>query len=446
LKKTHSVVIEKIVNGALGLARLEDGRVVLVDKVLPGEEVAITIRQDKKQYLYGEVFAIEKAHPARIDAPCPWYGRCGGCDLQHCSYDLQLQLKSEIVEDLFRRQFPETASGYSVPIRATRPSPALFGYRQRIRLQVDRDGKPGFTGPRSHTIVPILSCLVAPDQLNTVLAELRRDADAAKILHNCREVELLVNPISSGVVCLFHLRRRPRPADIRQAEDLVAAAARIEGIFFTGDNFALTGPIGQTAKNCAYSLQMQVKPFGEKGPAIGLGWEVGGFCQVNLEQNERLIHHVLSLCDPQKSESVLDLFCGMGNFSIPLAMRAGTLVGFEGQGSAIRSARKNSEAAGLGNTNFHKAPIHEACRELAGQKKVFDYLVLDPPRQGVPGLAGEIASLTGRKMVYISCDPATLCRDLEAICRHGLTITHIQPFDMFPQTHHIETVVLLEKN
>jgi len=446
LKKTQSVVIEKIVNGALGLARLMDGRVVLVDKVLPHEKVSITIRQEKKQYLFGDVCAIETAHPERVQAPCPWYGQCGGCDLQHCHYDFQLQLKTRIVEDLFLRRFPETVLKNPLSIRTTLASPASFGYRQRIRLQVGKNYRLGFTGPRSHTVIPISSCLVAQDELNTALTELQKDAKSAKILQNCREVELLFNPISSGVVCLFHLVRKPRPSDIRQAEDLVCESVCIESVYFAGEDFALIGPVGQTEKNSAFALQMRVNFFRDDVPALNMQWEVGGFCQVNLEQNEHLIRHVLLLCDLHGDESVLDLFCGMGNFSIPLATKAGSLVGIEGQGSAVRSARKNSKAAGLDNTNFHKAPIHQACRELAVRNKVFDCLILDPPRQGVPGLAGELAVLTGRKMVYISCDPATLCRDLKELCRHGLTITHIQPFDMFPQTHHIETVVLLEKN
>ncbi len=446
MKNTQSVVIEKIVNGGLGLGRLQDGRVVLVDKALPAEEVRIKIWQEKKKFLYGEIVSVEKAHPERIHAPCPWYGQCGGCDLQHCTYDLQLRIKTAIVEDLFQRQFTQNPSEFPIPVRTTLASPAAFGYRQRIRLQVDRDGRLGFAKYHSHSLVPIQRCLVAHDELNMALENLQKDDDGTKLLAQCRAVELLFNPISSRVVCLFHLQRPPRPADIRQARDLAGRAAQIEAVFFTGDGFALTGPIGHDSEQSDFTLKMRLKFCPDKDRTLELGWEVMGFCQVNLEQNDRLIRHVRKLCDLKGRESVLDLFCGMGNFSIPVAMRAHSLVGVEGQGSAVRSAVRNSRAAGLTNTSFHKSPIHEACRELAGQNKVFDCLVVDPPRQGVPGLAGELAALTGHKMVYISCDPATLFRDLQALCQHGLTLVHIQPFDMFPQTHHIETVVVLEKN
>ena len=444
-KPKISVRIEKVVNGGTGLGRLDDGRVVLVDKALPDEKVIITITEDKGRYLSAEVAAIEEAHPARIDPPCPWYGRCGGCDLQHCDYGRQLTIKTEILRDLYRRQFPEASAGLAL-VRDTLPSPSPFGYRQRIRLQVDAAGKPGFLGLRSHTIVPIGYCLVARDELNTVLAGLAQNPSCARLLSNCREFELLFNPISSGVVCLFHLSRRPRPLDIRLAEELTGRVPLIERVFFQGDDFPLTGPFGSKKDRKTKVLQLLLPPFTIDEAPLTLAWEVGGFCQVNLQQNERLIRRVLDICPWQSGDRVLDLFCGMGNFSIPLAARTASLLGIEGQGSAIRSARLNSGNAGLTNTTFEKSPIHEACRRLAGEGRIFDCIILDPPRQGVPGLARELAALTGRNLVYISCDPATLCRDLSALTGQGLTILDIQPLDMFPQTHHIETLVLLEKN
>jgi 23S rRNA (uracil1939-C5)-methyltransferase len=279
-----------------------------------------------------------------------------------------------------------------------------------------------------------------------ILAELPRTAGYTGILKNCREIELLLNPISSKVVCLFHLKRRPRPTDIRHANELTAEIPLIERVFFCGTDFPPAGPFGAGTEARSNTLRMMLPPFTTDGAPITLGWEVGGFCQVNLRQNVRLIGHILQDYGLRAGDSVLDLFCGMGNFSIPVACRTASLLGIEGQGSAVRSARANSTKAGLANTIFEKGPIHDACRRLARQGRVFDFVILDPPRQGVPDLASELAALTGRNLVYISCDPATLFRDLFALTRHGLAIRHIQPVDMFPQTHHIETVVLLEKN
>jgi 23S rRNA (uracil1939-C5)-methyltransferase len=440
------VSIDKIVNGGFGLGRLDDGRIVLVRKVLPDEKVTLTITEERNRYLYADAAAIIEANPARIDPPCPWYGQCGGCDLQHCDYGQQLRIKTGIVRELFLRQFSDTPAGLPVLVQDTLPSPAQFGYRQRIRLQVDADSRAGFLGFGSHTIIPIAHCNVAKDELNTVLAELSRNSSCSRILKNCKEFELLFNPISSGVVCLFHLSRKPRPADIRQAEELTDTIPLLERIFFQGADYPLTGPFSSKKDQQTNTLQMRLPPYEAEDTPYKLSWEVGGFCQVNLGQNERLIRHVLDVCRLRRKDSILDLFCGMGNFSIPFAAMSATLLGIEGQGSAIRSARKNSASAGLANTTFKKGPIHETCRRLAGEGRVFDCVVLDPPRQGVPGLARELAALTCRNLLYISCDPATLCRDLSALTRCGLTIRHIQPVDMFPQTHHIETVVLLEMN
>lgn len=440
------VRIEKIVNGGFGLGRLNDGRIVLVGKALPDEKVALTITEDKKQYLYAAIAEIVESHPARISPPCRWYGACGGCDLQHCDYNEQLRIKTAIVRDLILRRFPDAQADLLPQLGDILLSPARFGYRQRIRLQVDANGRVGFLGFRSHRIIPVESCLVASDELNTVLAELYRNSSCAGILKNCRQVELLFNPDSSSVVCLFHLIRRPRPTDIRQANELTGDIPLIERVFFCGTDFPPAGPFGTEMDARSNTLQMVLPPFNTDGMPITLAWEVGGFCQVNLQQNPRLIGHVLRDCGLSSGDSVLDLFCGMGNFSIPMACRAASLLGIEGQGSAVRSARENSVKAGLTNTTFEKGPIHDTCRRLVREGKVFDCVVLDPPRQGIPDLARELAALTGRNLVYISCDPATLVRDLFMLTRHGLIIRHIQPVDMFPQTHHIETVVLLEKN
>jgi 23S rRNA (uracil1939-C5)-methyltransferase len=228
---------------------------------------------------------------------------------------------------------------------------------------------------------------------------------------------------------------------LETAAAIVGDIAGIDRLFFQGEAFPLT-PVNKK-ESPRLSL---VYPERSGIPGFSLSWEVGGFSQVNLEQNHNLIEIVLEFAAPQAEESVLDLFCGMGNFSIPLARRCRYLLGIEGQGSAIRSARANSQLAGLANCEFRQMPLHAAVDELSRNGRVFDTVVIDPPRQGAPGMARELAALTGRRLVYISCDPATLCRDLAELIKAGFTLKRLRPVDMFPQTHHIETVALLEKN
>lgn len=443
----QTLTISKMVHGGYGLGRLDDGRMAMVRQVLPGEQVTFAVEEEKKNYLLGRMVSVLRRSDCRIAAPCPYYGVCGGCDLQHAAYEEQLRIKGDILFDLLSRQLHTLPGDASCPVSPTLASPLTTGYRQRIRLWV-KDGRScGFRKFHSHEIVTIHRCLIAREELNETLHGLAAQQSFVRLLANTLELELLFNPQSGKVSALFHVTRKPRPADFSSAAELTAAVALVERVFFSGPRFPLTAaaPAG-----CDTVLGVTYQEAGqETGPGrfpLTLTWEAGGFCQVNLEQNRNLISVVCDFASIHKQETVLDLFCGSGNFSIPLAAAAGSLLGIEGQGAAIRSARANSARAGLANTTFEKRPIHAACEELTAGGASFDCLVIDPPRQGIPGLAGQLHTLCRGRMVYISCDPATLCRDLADLRTAGFVITRIQPVDMFPQTHHVETVVLLEKN
>jgi 23S rRNA (uracil1939-C5)-methyltransferase len=443
----NPVSIKKLVNGGYGLGRLQDGRAVLVQRALPGECVDIRILDDKKSYIQGIATTVHTSHAGRIIPDCPYYGDCGGCDLQHCDYATQLIMKKAIIADLLERhpsaELRQAADLLAEPL----PSPAVFGYRQRIRLQIDSTGRPGFRRFHSHDIVPIGRCLLAREELNGCLAALQAHPSFALLMRHCSELELLADPDAERVVCLMHLRRKPRPKDSEAATRLCLDIALIDRIFFQAEGF----PLGNAAKKPVAggrerALGISYPPDDENAAALELSWEVGGFCQVNLAQNRRLIRTVLDFAGPDADEDILDLFCGMGNFSIPLAASARNLLGIEGQASAIRSARANGKKAGLTNVEFRQMPLHGACDELARSGRTFACVVIDPPRQGVPGLAPQLASLAAKRLVYVSCDPATLCRDLAELLANSFSLKRFQPIDMFPQTHHIETVVLLEKN
>jgi 23S rRNA (uracil1939-C5)-methyltransferase len=445
----ETINITKIVNGGYGLAHLSTGQVTLVRHVLPTETVMITTEEAKKNHLFGKVQQILKEHPARIIPPCKYYGQCGGCDLQHCDYDTQLTIKKGIVEDLLRRQ-SQKAIRESIHLLATpAPSPSDFAYRQRIRLQVGDRGVVGFHRFHSHDIIPIDGCLLAGESINRTLIALQKHEDGSKLAELSTELELLLNPQTGKTVCIFHFSRKVRPADAESAKRFCRDVSEVERIFFIGTDFPIIGPYFEDGEKDQEKMDnlftVHYPTITKANRSVDLSWEAGGFCQVNLGQNRKLIETVLEFCQVEKTETVLDLYCGMGNFSIPLAMVAKEVFGIEGQGSAIRSAKNNAANAGLTNTRFLKSSTHSACIELAEKGEQFDCVLIDPPRQGAPGLAGQLATITTKRLVYISCDPATLCRDLADLTDEGFTICKIQPIDMFPQTHHIETVVLLEK-
>jgi 23S rRNA (uracil1939-C5)-methyltransferase len=445
---TKTIHITKIVNGGYGFARLSTGQVTLVRYALPNEDVIITIEDVKKNYLFGKVQQILQEHSGRITPPCKYYGQCGGCNLQHCDYHTQLTIKKGIVEDLLGRQSQEAVRNSIHLLAPPVPSPSAFGYRQRVRLQVGKRGVIGFHRYHSHDIIPIDICLLAGEAINKTIAALQNHDDGHRLCELSTEVELQLNPQTGKTVCIFNFSRKIRPADVKSARIFCRDVDEVERVFFVGSDFPITGPYcdkGEENKALNNTFNVHYPNIIQLSRYLNFSWEVGGFCQVNLAQNKALIETVLEFCQVDKNETILDLYCGMGNFSIPLAMAAKEVLGIEGQGSAIRSAQENAFNAALTNTRFLKKSVDNACQELAEKGEHFDCVVIDPPRLGALGLAGHLAKITSKRLVYISCDPATLCRDLADLTNAGFTIKKIQPIDMFPQTHHIETVVLLDR-
>jgi len=433
-----SVTVEKIINGGYGLARREDGRVVLLRNSLPGETVAYSIDEERRKTLFGTVTAALSPHPGRIVPPCPYYGKCGGCSLQHCGYEQQLQVKKEILDDLFLDQQLHP----SAPLA----SPDSFGYRQRIRLQI-QGSTIGFYRSRSTEVIGITTCLIAHPAINAVLQSLLQSDCFLQLCRQSAAAELHLDPPSGSVTLMLHSLRPLRPTDKKNGCELAAATPGLERVFFKGDTFSLMGPFTADGYDPGAGNLFFLRLDDMLHESIyTLCWEISGFSQVNVGQNRNIVNYVLGLCTDCRSHSLLDVYCGMGNFSIPLAGRFGSVVGVEAQNAAIRCAQRNSVAAELDNTTFIKGTGEAVCHRLHRENTRFDTVVLDPPRQGIPGLAAVVAGLARQRIIYISCDPATLARDISMLQKNGLRAVSLQPFDMFPQTHHIETVAVLEKN
>ena len=439
--KITTATIKKIVNGGYGLCRADNGKTILVRHCLPGETAEIRIVEQQKDVDYGIVETILTPHSSRISAPCPHYPGCGGCDLQHVGYRDQCSLKQDILSDLFERNQSRSVQDLSPLIRPVLPSPLELGYRQRIRLHVGKNGL-GFNRFRSRDIVPIDHCLLAPENINSALELFPQMSPFRSLSAVTETIDILMNPEDSSLCLLFNLTRKPRPAD-RQAARALAGGYRADTrVFLNGRHFSMEGPFVSGQEKSHRLLSMTIPG---KAP-LTLFWEAGGFCQVNIKQNYNLISLVLECCEPSASDRLLDLYCGMGNFALPLAKMSGHVHAVESQGAAIRSGRYNSEFNGLSNIRFEKSDVTEACRKLAGSGERFDTIVCDPPRQGMMGMAPLLARLCRKRVIYVSCDPATLCRDLASLQQQGFTVKIIQPLDMFPQTHHIETVTVLEKS
>ena len=439
----QTLQIERPVNKGYGLSHDGEGKVVLVSGALPGEKIDVHITEKKKSYSMAKIKRVITQNKDRITPPCPYVKVCGGCNLQHATAELQCVMKTEIVQNVLSRSgsLVNEAAAHVQPCLA---SPTQFHYRQRIRLHIDSYQRPGFKKKKSDEIVAIDKCLLARPEINECLQHLNTDETAGELCRISSQLEILFNPTSGKTVLIYKLTRKPRPRDINYAKEICASYEIIERIFFIGEDFPLSNPISNSTTADNYLHHTYQATFA-KDP-ITVRWEVGGFYQVNIEQNIQMIKTAVAFANIQQEETVLDLFCGMGNFSIPLAFLAKSVTGFEGQGSAIRSAKANAETNNLTNCSFFKKPVHKACEELIAKGEKYDCIIVDPPRQGAPNLASSLATLTDNKIIYISCDPATLGRDLSQLVGLGFVVETIQPMEMFPQTHHIETIVLLKKS
>lgn len=438
--KSVTLTVKKMVNGAYGLSQLPNGKKVFIRRALPGETVAVQITEEQKKICYADTKDVITPHRDRIVPPCSCYAGCGGCDLQHAHYRLQCSLKEEMLTELLQRN--RTTSTFALdrlvaPIIGSREH---YGYRQRIRLQVHTPFTIGFNRFRSHRLIRTDECLLAPPELNRCLAELSTSPVLEQMADHLKEMELLRDPGNDSVCIILHLSRKPRAADRKAATLLAQETGRKLRVFLSGSDFAMEGPFSDDPAATTI-LRMTIPGH----PPLDLSWEAGGFCQVNHGQNLQLIQLGMEWVQPTPVMHILDLYCGMGNFSLKLAGSSGSVYGIESQGSAIRSARRNCVVNNILNAEFLRSDVKKGCEGLAAAAKTFDAIVCDPPRQGMPGMAPLLAHLCRRQLVYVSCDPATLCRDLAALLENGFMVRKIQPVDMFPQTRHLETVALLEK-
>ncbi|MCG6930151.1 MAG: class I SAM-dependent RNA methyltransferase [Desulfofustis sp.] len=435
------VTIRKLVNGGYGLAHTNDGTTLFARFGLPGERVSVHTTEHRKKTVFGHVIEVYESHPGRISPPCPYYGRCGGCNLQHLSYEYQGTLKQQIVTELLAASDGEDLRRALSRIEPIRASPMEMNYRQRIRLAVDSHCSVGFRNFRSRDVVAIESCLLAVEPINSCFKKLARRRSFQDLVRISEQLELCCNPLDETVSALFYLIRSPRPADRRNARALTGEVENLDRVFFGGSRFAMEGPY--TSRDSASHRLIGFSL--DKDRPLTLRWEVGGFSQVNLQQNRYLIDLVTRLATPDPQDLILDLYCGMGNFSLPLALHGAEVHGIESQGSAVRSGRRNCMENNITTCHFEQSDVESACRRLAAEGRRFDIVVCDPPRRGLAELIPYLARIAAGKLIYISCDPATLSRDLSALTSSGFEIRSIHPLDMFPQTHHIETVVAMNK-
>jgi 23S rRNA (uracil1939-C5)-methyltransferase len=391
-----------------------NGATVLMPNVAPGDLIEAAITGKHRGHVAARAIRLVRPGPARREPPCIYLPRCGGCDWQQIAYPVQIKLKTELLASEFRR-------GIGVELDSRNlitPAPTEFGYRARVRLKTAPDGVIGYRELESHRFVAIESCLVAAGDVSAA----RELAQA--LGGRCDEIEVVGT--GGPYVLIAWLRRTPKSREKAIARQVIAMDQRIAGVILLGGEARL--------------IEGDVTLVVEPEPGCVLEAPADAFSQVNHLQNVRLVATVMELAHLERGAPVLDLFCGAGNFSLPAARRGAMVTGVDADALAVADARKNAERMQLGNAKFIAMAAEETARFLQRARYQPKVVILDPPRTGATELMKTVASLGARRVLYVSCDPPTLVRDLRMLADHGYRVGRVHGFDFFPNTHHIEAV------
>ncbi|MCD6581216.1 MAG: 23S rRNA (uracil(1939)-C(5))-methyltransferase RlmD [Desulfuromusa sp.] len=420
------LTVETIINGGAGLARHEE-QVVFIPHAAAGDIVSCRVTKVKKRFLEAEISELLQSSPLRRKPECPVAGDCGGCQWQHLPYPEQVRWK----ETLFRESLTRQCKVDPARILPIVPAVDEWNYRSRVQIKCGNTNAgfvTGFFRPKSHFVVPIEECPIIAPELNILLTYLRNFINHTAYARDISQIDLAIDD-SKKCLAVIHYsgHNLSSLADLLKAENLAAdllikSRSRRKLISVRGDGV----------------LQISVDH-----PALKLRYAAGSFAQINLEQNRVLVNMVLNLAELTGDEQLLDLYCGMGNLSLPLARRARQVVGIEESADSINMARENGRLNQIDNVEFYCQSAEGALGHFTQQNPV-DLLFLDPPRSGSIATMHELLKIPVKKVIYVSCDPQTLARDLKLLVNGGYEVISSQPLDMFPQTHHCESVSLLQ--
>ena len=418
--------IEKAIYGGAGLARAE-GKAVFVPFALPGELVEATIAEESKSYSTAELTEVLEPSADRRAAPCPYFGTCGGCHYQHAEYAAQVEMKRAILRETLER-----ARVLDIPeIQALTGEP--FGYRNRVRLHVEKTPfRLCYKKRNSHVNLPVDACSIAAPTLDKAIAALHREGGGLGAW--AREVELFTYEAQNSLLASFWTERL-KPEATRLLETCWPQLQKLlPGIVgagvFSAERGAMTGKLLAQAGEGALTYRAAMRKY-----RVSLG----SFFQVNRFLIDRLVDLVIG---ESRGNTAWDLYAGVGLFSVVLAERFGEVVAVESGGAAVRDLREN-----LRGTRHRIVSAETAAflrKAVEQQQPAPDLVVVDPPRAG---LGRDVTTLLGkvraRNVTYVSCDPATLSRDVAALLESGYRLAKMHLVDLFPQTFHLESVTHL---
>lgn len=402
-----------------GVAR-HNGKALFINGLLPDESAEVTLTEDKKQYARGQVKRRLTTSSERETPRCPHFGVCGGCQQQHAAVALQQRSKREALNRLMKHDVDDVISGEP------------WGYRRRARLSVNYQPKTqklqmGFRKANSNDIVEVVQCPVLVPNLEALLPTVRECLESLKGKRQLGHVELV--SADNGPLMVLRHTAALSDADKEKLERFSHSSG--VALYLAPESEILERVTGEEPWYSSDGLRLTFSPR--------------DFIQVNDGVNQQMVATALSWLDVQSTDRVLDLFCGMGNFTLPLATRAQSVVGVEGVPALVAKGRENAALNHLENVTFFHENLEEDVTLQAWAKHGFDKVLLDPARAGAPGVMQHVIKLVPTRVVYVSCNPATLARDSEALLNAGYQIQRMAMLDMFPHTGHQESMVLFER-
>lgn len=415
-----------------GVARVE-GKTVFVAGALPGERVRARRTQRHRHFDEAKVEEILVRSPDRIEPRCPHFGLCGGCSLQHLPAAKQIEAKQRVLAENFER------IGKVSPHRWLEPlSGEPWGYRRKGRLSVKWVAKKdkalvGFREDNPRFVADLAECHTVLPEIGLRLADLGALVGSLEARREIAQIEFAAG---DEAVALTFRHLQPLSDADRAA---LAAFGQAHGLAI------LLQPGGPDS---VVALWPQEIPLSFRIPEydLDIAFRPLDFIQVNAGMNRRMIAHALALLEPGSGDSVLDLFCGLGNFTLPIARFAGRVTGVEGEAALVVRSRANAERNGIGNVEFHAADLAADQREAPWARAHHDKLLLDPPRSGAAAVLDYLPRKGCDRVVYVSCHPGSLARDAGTLVeRHGFRLVAAGVMDMFPHTAHVESIALFER-
>jgi 23S rRNA (uracil1939-C5)-methyltransferase len=425
--KTVEVTIERLDSHGCGVAKWQN-KPLFIEGTLTNEKVSARVVEQRSKYSKGKLLAIDKPNEHRVEALCKHFLQCGGCDLQHLNSEEQRVFKQDKVAHLFSRNQIMQPLPWQEPLTA---KPYNYRRKARIGVQYNKNNQAiiGFRRKATNNIQPIKHCIVLENQISELFTSLERLINQFSVNKSIGHIEV----IATDVVTLLVRQIKPLNQADKQLWENFSKEYKYHVWFDLGDELQ---PLfsEQTTTALEYLVDDDIK----------ITFSPSDFIQVNQQINQKMITQAINWLSLKTTDNVLDLFCGLGNFSLPIAKRVQRVVGVEGVQNMVDRAHINAKLNQLENCVFYQQNLNESWLDSSWAQHKFDIVVLDPARAGALEAVTQIVKLAPKKILYVSCDPATLARDSQTLIKHKYQIKKINIMDMFCQTQHVESMVLFE--